>query len=175
MCRKILREDFNRLDSHDKRYYELTTPNKLERSRHFKDELTDLLKKTKGKITYEEMMRQLDDIVNDDAIRKYFQSLKGFSIRKDRILPHISTTEKFRRAKWAETFWLFWKSVKAVPTTKVRIVLNHMDDKWFYVVRCRTNYIVITSIGVEPNDYYAQHKKSYQKANVYCCNCLCVE
>ena len=109
------------------------------------------------------MVRQLGDIVNDDAIRKYFQSLKGFSIRKDRILPHISTTAKFRRAKWAETFWLFWKSVKAVPTTKVRIVLNHMDEKWFYVVRCRTNYIVITSIGVEPNDYYAQHKNHIRK------------
>ena len=49
MCGKMLREDFNRLDSHDKRYYELTTPNKLERSRHFKDELTDLLKKKKRK------------------------------------------------------------------------------------------------------------------------------
>ena len=50
MCRKMLREEFNLLDSHDKRYYELTALKKLERSRHFKDELTDLLKKKKGKL-----------------------------------------------------------------------------------------------------------------------------
>ena len=38
-----------------------------------------------------------------------------------------------------------------------------MDEKWFYVVRCRTNCKVITSIGVEPNDYYAQHKNHIGK------------
>ena len=42
----MLREEFNRLDSHDKWYYELTALNKLERSRHRKDEITDMLKKT---------------------------------------------------------------------------------------------------------------------------------
>ena len=107
MCEKMLREDCNRLNSHDKRYYELAALNKLERSRHLKDELTDLLKKTKWKIRYEEMARQLGDIVSDEAIRKYLQSLKGFSIRKDRILPHLSMTAKFRRTKWAEICWLF--------------------------------------------------------------------
>ena len=97
MCGKMLREDFDRLDSHDKRYYELTALNKLERSRHLKDELTNMLKKTKGKIAYEEIARQLGDIVSNEAIRKYLQSLKGSSIRKDRILPHLSITAKFRR------------------------------------------------------------------------------
>jgi len=43
MCEKMLREDCNRLNSHDKRYYELAALNKLERSRHLKDELTDLI------------------------------------------------------------------------------------------------------------------------------------
>ena len=76
----MLREDFDRLDSHDKRYYELTALNKLERSRHLKDELTNMLKKTKGKIAYEEIARQLGDIVSNEAIRKYLQSLKGSSI-----------------------------------------------------------------------------------------------
>ena len=77
------------MDSHDKRYYELTVINKLERSRHLKDDLTDMLKKTKGKIAYEEIARQLSDIISDEAIRKYLQSLKGSNIRKDSILPHL--------------------------------------------------------------------------------------
>ena len=57
------------MNSHNKRYYELTILNKLERYRHLKDKLTDLLKK--GKITHEEMTRQLGNIVGDDKIRKY--------------------------------------------------------------------------------------------------------
>ena len=80
------------MNSHDKRYYELTTLKKLERSRHLKDELTDMIKKTKEKIAYEEMTRQLGNIVSDEAIRKYLQLLKGFSIRKERILSHLSST-----------------------------------------------------------------------------------
>ena len=47
MGEKILGEDFNYLNGHDKRYYELTTLNKLERYWHLKDELTDLFKKYK--------------------------------------------------------------------------------------------------------------------------------
>ena len=38
-----------------------------------------------------------------------------------------------------------------------------MDEKWFYVVHCQTNCKVITSIGVEPNDYYAQYKNHIGK------------
>ena len=85
--------------------------------------------KNKGKIVYEEIVRQLGDIVGDDTIRKYLQSLKGFSMRKYRILPHLSITTKFRRAEWAGIFWLFWKSGKGVPTKKVRIVLIYMDEE----------------------------------------------
>ena len=39
----------------------------------------------KGNIAYEEMVRKFGNIVGDDAIRNYVQSLKEFSIRKDRI------------------------------------------------------------------------------------------
>ena len=70
---------------------------------------------------------------------------------------------KFRRPKWVITFWLFWKSVKAVLTTKVEFVLIHMDDKWFYVVRFRTNCKMITSIEDEPNDYFTQYKNHIEK------------
>ena len=73
------------------------------------------------------MTRKVGDIVDDDSMRKYVQSLKGFSIRKERILPHLSITAKFRRAEWAEICWLFWKSAKTVPTAKGRFVLIHMN------------------------------------------------
>ena len=53
MCGQNLREEYNNLINYDNRFYELTTLNKLERSRYLKDKLTDLLKK--GKIAYEKM------------------------------------------------------------------------------------------------------------------------
>ena len=53
------------------------------------------------------MVRHMGDIVDDDAIRKYLQPLKGFSIRKDKILPHLSVTTKFRRAEWVGNFGCF--------------------------------------------------------------------
>ena len=33
-----------------------------------------------------------------------------------------------------------------------------MDEKWFHVIRTRKNNKVLTSIGLEPAEYYAQHK-----------------
>ena len=38
-----------------------------------------------------------------------------------------------------------------------------MDEKWFYAVRTTSNCKVLTSIGLEPNDYYAHHKSHFNK------------
>ena len=43
------------------------------------------------------------------------------------------------------------------------MVLAHMDEKWLYAVRTRSNCKVLTSIGLEPFDYYAHHKNHIGK------------
>jgi hypothetical protein len=53
--------------------------------------------------------------------------------------------------------------VAAVPDQKVKFLLVHMDEKWFYAIRTRINCKVLTSIGLEPTDYYAQHKSHIGK------------
>jgi hypothetical protein len=57
----------------------------------------------------------------------------------------------------------FWQSLAAVPDQKLKFVLVHMDQKWFYAIRTWTNCKVLTSIGLEPTDYYVQHKSHIGK------------
>ena len=51
----------------------------------------------------------------------------------------------------------------SLHTYKYVIMLVHMDEKWLYVVVTRLNYKVLTSIVLDPVDYYAHHKKYTEK------------
>ena len=53
--------------------------------------------------------------------------------------------------------------MRAIDPGKCLIILVHMDEKWFYAVVTRTNCKVLTSIGLEPIDYFCQHKNHIQK------------
>jgi hypothetical protein len=59
---------------------------------------------------------------------------------------------------WTQSFYVFWKSVAAVPDQKLKFVLVHMNEKWFCAIRSWANCKVLTSIGLEPTNYYVQHK-----------------
>ena len=122
------------------------------------DELKDFLVKTKGKVPYSTMAQHLGNIVSKTTIMAILKKQQGFYLRKDRILPALDNAAKVRRVIWAHTFWWFWKLAKCCPTEKVQFVSVHMDEKWFYAIRTRSNCKVLTSIGLEAHDYYAHHK-----------------
>jgi hypothetical protein len=68
------------------------------------------------------------------------------------------------RLIWAESFWLFWKSVAAVPSSKIQSALMYMDEKYFYAIKARTNCKVLTSIGLDAcQEYDTHHKNHIQK------------
>ena len=157
-----LSQEYNALTPHQKATFENNATIDLQRSAFLFDELKDFLLKTKGKVSFSTIQNHLQ-IASTSAIRKFLIQQDGWATRKDRILPHLDSAAKLRRLVWACQFWLFWKSVRAVPTTKVRFVLLHMDEKWFYAVKTRSNCKVLTSIGLEPNDHYAQHKNHIGK------------
>ena len=123
----------------------------------------DLLKKTNGRITWGEIASQMRDIVDKCTIRTHVQSLDGFRVRKNRILPYLDQSAKDRRVVWAQTFWMFWKCISALDPEKYVVVLCHMDEKWFYAIRTRSNQKVVTSEGVLPCDFHAQHKSHIGK------------
>ena len=64
---------------------------------------------------------------------------------------------------WAQAFWVFWKSEKCVRNDKVIIVLVHMDEKWFFTIKTRTNLKVLPGWEVEGGDSHVQHKSHVGK------------
>ena len=158
-----LKHEYMNLPVAEKEAYEILARRDFERSAFLWDELKQLLLKTKGKISYKTMSNQLGDIVCPNAIAKWLKQQQEFYIRKDRILPSLYAQAKARRVAWAHSFWVFWMSAKCVRSQKAIFVLVHMDKKWFYAVRARSNCKVLTSIGLEPANYYVHHKNHVGK------------
>ena len=157
-----LKQEFNALANDNKAIYKNKAIVNQQRAAFLWDELKDFLLKTKGKVAFSTMKNHLQ-IASESTIRNYLIQQDGWDIRKDRILPHLDAAAKERRLLWACQFFLFWKSARAVSATNVIFVLVHMDEKWFYAVKTRSNCKVLTSIGLQPNDYYAQHKNHIGK------------
>ena len=155
---EILRNEWDNLTETQKSAYTELANQDCIRARSLWDELKDFLVKTKGKVSYSTMATYLGNIVSTTTVRAILKKQQGFYLRKDRILPALDVAAKGRRVTWAHTFWWFWKLAKCCPVQNVQFVSVHMDEKWFYAIRTRTNCKVLTSIGLEPSDYYAHHK-----------------
>jgi hypothetical protein len=143
---ETLKNDYENLPQDQKDVLAIMAEQNFQRSKTLLDELKVFLLRTKGKVTFECMAAHLGNIVSANTIQKFLKGQEGFKMRKDRLLPHLDVAAKERRVVRCHTFWKFWKSVKAVPVTKMSFVLVYMDEKWFYAVRTRTNCKVFTSI-----------------------------
>ena len=154
---------FEELSVEQKRSYEVLAQRQLDRSRYLWEDLKKVLLKTKGKISFRELENQLDNIVSHQTIMNFLNTQEGFTLKKDRIIPSLDLNAKERRVEWAETWWTFWKCVKCIPTDKAIVVNIHMDEKWFYAVKARTNIKELTSIGLENNYSKVHHKNNIQK------------
>ena len=154
---------FKALPPEEKDRHELLAGMDLERARGLEDELKELMQKTKGKISYLTISRQLGEIVCADVIRRHIMRQPSFRLRKDRLLPHLDAAARGRRVTWGHAFWIFWKSARCVSTENVLIVLVHMDEKWFFTVKSRSNIKVIPGWGVDGADSHVQHKSHVGK------------
>lgn len=47
--------------------------------------------------------------------------------------------------------------------TKIRFVLYHLDEKWFYAIKCRSDVKYIEHLGIGGKDTFIQHKGHIQK------------
>ena len=164
-----LKAEFEGLSDIAKLNYAILAQQNYDRAETLWEELKDVLLKTEGKISYKTMASQLGGIVSESTIYLFLNNQLGYQMKTDRILPSLDTAAMMRRVVWAESFWLFWKSVMAVPVDRVIFVLIHMDEKWFYAVRTRTNCKVLVSIGLEGKNYYAHHKSHIGKEMYVAC------
>ena len=167
----MLKTEFESLPNSEKEAFAIIAQRDFQRSRFLWTELKELLLKCKGKISYATMANQLGDIVSPNTIAKWLKQQKGFSTRKDRVLPSLDKAAMLRRVVWAHTFWIFWYSARLVNPEQAIFVLVHMDEKWFYALKTRSNCKVLTSIGLEPAEYYAHHKNHIGK-EMYIANVL---
>ena len=151
------------LPQDQKESYDIIAAQYLDRSRFLWEDLKKVLLDSKGKVSYRELENQLGGIINHQSIANFLKTQEGFRLRKDRILPHLDPAAKLRRVNWAKKWWCFWKSVASIPTDDAIVVNVHMDEKWFYAVRSRSNCKELTSIGLEGNNYYVQHKSHVGK------------
>ena len=163
---ETLHEEYDNLSPNQKHAHEILAQRDLHRSRYIWDELVEFLLKTKGKVPYQTMTTYLDNIVSTQTIMNFLKQQDGWHMRKDRILPALQSGARLQRLTWSETWWLFWLSVACIPVTKVRVVLVHFDEKWFHACVTRCNCKILTSIGLDPADYYTRHK-SYMDKEMY--------
>ena len=130
--------------------------------RHLHDELIQNLKETDGLLTFHELAQFSNNIIDPSTIWRHFSKLEGYSMRKTRLLPQLNRQSEQARLTWAEAFWIFWKSARCLQPSII-ILLTHMDEKWFYVVRTRTNKKVVISEGLLPKDRKVHHKSHVGK------------
>ncbi len=121
------------------------------------------MKRANGKISFASMTSYLNNVVTTKTIASFLHSQPSFSMKRDRILPSLDRAARIRRYRWASTYFKFWKYVKACPTSRVRFVSVHMDEKWFYGIRSRANVKSLTSIGLVPQNSYVYHKNHIDK------------
>ena len=95
------------------------------------------------------MEEDLGGVVSLNVIQRNVKSLEGFKHWKIRLLTHLNNASKEKIGRWDEILWFFWKSANYV-VPQVKIVLYHMDKKWFYAVVTRAMKKFVMSIGLEP-------------------------
>ena len=161
----------DKLNEEQKKNLEMFADRDLEESRSLWDRLSYYMRdKTKGKIPYKCIAAHLDNKLSINTIRHHMLKQHGYLTRRDRVLPHLNKRTMAKHYMWCKNFWLFWKSVCCITNPrKTVVVLVHMDEKWFYAIRCRSTNKVLTSIGMEPVDFYNQHKNHVHKEMFVVC------
>ena len=104
----------------------------------------------------------LGDVFSINTTINHIKSLKGFKHHRRRNLTLLNHTSKKIRVIWAETLWLFGKSDCAL-SPRVKMVIYHMYKNWFYAVVTRSKDKEVTSIGLEGEDNFIQHKNHVGK------------
>ena len=96
------RRGFNALTVDARRQFEEQAHNERIRAPFLHDELCNLLKSTRGTVSYKTLTTQMGKIVNEETIRKHVRSLEGFSIRKSKFLPLLTEYGRKARLRWAK-------------------------------------------------------------------------
>ena len=97
MDQLALAREFKVLSQEEKDNFQLLADMDLDRARGLEEELKELMQKTKGKVSYRCISRQLGEIVSVDTICSHIMKQGDSRYRKDRLLPHLDSAARKRR------------------------------------------------------------------------------
>ena len=155
-----IRTEWDSMSEQDRVPYQAAAERKQMRAPFVLNEATEVLRRTKGCISWRALANQIGNFCSPQALRQYFTSIEDFEYTSTGMAPELSPAHKKRRVDWACMFWTFWHSAKRV---QLRVMLCHMDEKWFYACVVRKFRKRIVSIGVEPVDFRVTHKSHVYK------------
>ena len=157
---KILRDIWESMDPDMQMPFAAAAKERHIRAPHIWDDIKEELKKSDGCVSWRDLALSIGDWCCANTISSYVTKIEDFSYVSSRLVPYISEATRIRRKLWAHAFLVFWEYAKRL---NLRVLLCHMDEKWFYACVCRRNGKSILSIGVSPKTYKVQHKNSIEK------------
>ena len=101
-------------------------------------------------------------MISRETIRRAFMSMDGSKYETTNFLPALNEASKTKRMNWANNFWVFWETAKKFQR-KTRILIVHMDEKWFYSMVLRRHSKMIPALGIIPKNTHVHHKKHIEK------------
>ena len=157
-------------DENMNRIEELTEQQK-ERCALLLVEIGQILRRTQGRLTWQQLASSLCGtgvpVVSHMSIARAIMSLPDSTYTTTRIFPLLNEATKRKRLEWSMNFWKFWTTVKVL--TNVKVLLVHMDEKWFYSVAVRNKNKFVPFLGMQNKvSSTVQHKSHIHKEMLIC-------
>ena len=127
------------MSEREKMPYIVGAKKELNRAPYLENDIKEILQKTMGSITWRQLQSQLagspdnPPIISYQTIRRHVMGLEGSCYKINSFQPSLSEAHKQKRYQWSKAFWVFWNAAKVFKKNK-KVMLTHMDEKWFYAV-----------------------------------------
>ena len=134
-----IRDEWNDMSDNERLPFVQEANDHLRRAIHLQENIGDVLKRTRGSITWRQLETQLQGIntnapiISYQTIRRHIMSLEGSCYRKNRFQPSLSRAQKQKRFDWCKSFWFFWNAARNFEK-RTKVLLVHNDEKWFYAI-----------------------------------------
>ena len=158
-------------DLNKQRFEELAEEQK-KRCETMLEDVGIFLIRTKGRLTWQQLTSSLCGagvpFVSHVSIANNIMRLPESEYKTTKLFPSLDVATKKRRLEWALNFWVFWESAKLLTSTKVLLV--HMDEKWFYAIVVRRNNKFVQFLGMEEKDIsHMVQKKQHIRKEMFIC------
>jgi hypothetical protein len=164
--------EFSQLSTLERNRWKVVSQSEQFQVEEIRSEAIKVLRRTGGGITWDSLASVLGGILSSTALRAYFTNIEDFTYSSSDLMPDLSVDHIANRMRWGYSFFIFWKSAKLL---KRRVLLIHMDEKWFFAVVRRKRQKCIASLGIMPHNFKVRHKSHVHKTMFVAVTGCCFE